>query len=107
VCPPSGRVVDITYPDGDHFRVAFLDVHDAAVLQARFRTVARWAYRLHYPVTMAEITLTVANTDLDFGPHHSGLGGPTTVDCFTSHDQVAIEIPLTPDQVHGLFPTGS
>lgn len=103
-CPSSGRVLDIAYPNGDHFRADFTDVHNAGVLQMRFGTVARWAYRVEFPVTLAEISLAVANTDIELGPDRTGMGGPSTVDCFTSHRPVAIDIPLTSDQVATLFP---
>jgi len=104
VCPRSGRLVDITYPDGDHFRADFTDVHGDRVLQHRYGSVARWAYRLQFPVTLMQVTVAVANTDLSFGPDDSCMGGPTTVDCFTSHGGPAIHIRLTSEQEHGLLP---
>jgi len=103
-CPRSGRLVDISYPGGDRFRADFTEVHSDRVLQHRFGSVARWAYRLRYPVTLVQITVAVANTDLHFGPDDSCMGGPTTVDCFTSHGGPAIHIPITADQERGLFP---
>ena len=106
LCPPSGRLLDITYPDGDRFRVEFTDVAAEAALQARFGKVARWAYRLTFPLTLVELAATVTNTDLDFGPHHCRFGGPPTVDCFTSHGDAAIDVPLTQLQLDGLFPQG-
>jgi hypothetical protein len=104
VSPPSGRLLDLAYPDGDRFRLRLLEVHSAGALQARFGAVARWAYRVEYPVTLAEISLGVANTDLAFGPDTTDMGGPTTRECFTSHGPAAIEIPITADQEAGLFP---
>lgn len=106
-CPPSGRLLDITYPDGDRFRAEFTDVHNGAALQARFGGVARWAYRVVFPATLVELSASVANTDLDFGPNHCTLGGPSTKDCFTSHGQAAIDIPVTPDQLVQLSLTPS
>lgn len=104
VCPSSGHLIDIAYPDGDRFRAEFTDVHNGRALQARFGNVARWAYRLQFPVTLAEVTMTVANTDLSFSPESTCMGGPTTVDCFTSHGRAAVDIPMTYDQLVGLFP---
>ncbi len=105
-CPPSGRLLEITYPDGDRFRAEFTDIAVEGALQARFGNVARWAYRLTYPVTLVELAATVTNTDLDFGPHHCRFGGPSTVDCFTSHGAAAVDVRLTADQLPGLFPGG-
>ena len=105
VCPPSGRVLDISYPDGDRFRIEFTDVHSAAALQMRFGNIARWAYRVTFPCTYVEVAATVANTDLEFGPNHCTFAGPGTKDCFTSHGPPAYEVALTPDQVDLLFPT--
>jgi len=107
VCPASGRLLDIAYPNGDRFRVEFTEVHNAGALQLRFRSVARWAYRVEFPVTLAEIALSVANTDLGFGPDTTSMGDPATptTDCFTSHGLAALEVRMTEDQVRGLFPT--
>jgi hypothetical protein len=105
-CPRSGRLVDVAYPNGDRFRAELTDIHTARALQVRFGNVARWAYRVRFPLTLAELALTVANTDIQFGPHQTAMGGPTTVDCFSSHDTAALEIPMTPDQVAGLYPAG-
>lgn len=107
VCPPSGRLLDLAYPNGDRFRLQLLEVHGAGALQARFGTVARWAYRVEFPVTLAEISLAVDNTDLAFGPDTTGMGGPPTADCFTSSGPPALDIPLTADQEAGLFPGGT
>lgn len=103
-CPSSGHLIDIAYPDGDHFRAELTDVHDGRALQVRYGNVARWAYRVRFPVTLAEITLTVANTDLAFGPDDTCMGGPTTKECFTSHGRGAIDIPMAYDRLVGLFP---
>lgn len=103
-CPASGRLLDISYPDGDRFRAEFSDVHDVRALRARFGGVARWAYRIRFPVTLVELSLRVANTDLGFDPEGTEMGGPSTVDCFTSHGIAAIGINLTKDQLDGLFP---
>lgn len=105
VCPPSGRLLDITYPDGDHFRIEFSDIQSPHALQMRFGNVARWAYRVTFPVTYVEVWATVANTDLEFGPNHCTFDGPGTKDCFTSHGGPAYEVPLSDDQLALLFPT--
>jgi len=107
VCPPSGRLIDIAYPNGDHFRAEFTDVHTARALQVRFGTVARWAYRVQFPVTLATIALTVADTDLEFGPDRTEMGGAPTTDCFTSHGDAAIDVRMTAHQLDGLFPGGA
>lgn len=104
VCPSSGRLLDIAYPNGDRFRAEFRDIHNGRALQVLFGSVARWAYRVEFPVTLAEIALTVANTDLVVGPHHTGMGGPATTDSFTSHGVAALDVRMTADQVKGLFP---
>ncbi len=85
VCPRSGRLIDISYPNGDRFRAELIDVHTARALQVRFGNVARWAYRVRFPATLIEVTMTVANTDLTFTPDETCIGGPTTIECFTSH----------------------
>lgn len=104
VCPPSGRLLDIAYTNGDRFRAAFTDLHTAGVLQARFGKVARWAYRVRFPVTLVELALTVANTDLELSPDHTAMGNSPSVDCFTSHGDAAIDVRMPPNQVEALFP---
>jgi hypothetical protein len=104
-CHASGRLLDIAYPNGDRFRAEFTDIHTAQVLQIRYGSTARWAYRVRFPVTLVSLTLNVANTDLVFSPDHTGMGGGPTTDCFTSHDPIALEIPMTETQLDALFPT--
>lgn len=103
-CPRSGRLIDIAYPNGDRFRAELTEVHNAGALQMRFGTVARWAYRVEFPVTLLQIAMNVAGTDLELGPHHTGMGGPQSEDCFISHQPVAIDIPLDSYQLAALFP---
>ena len=105
VCPPSGRILDISYPDGDRFRIEFTDIQSAAALQMRFGNIARWAHRVTFPCTYVEVSAAVANTDLEFGPNHCTFDGPTTKDSFTSHGDAAYEVRITDEQLAQLFPT--
>lgn len=103
-CPRSGRLIDVAYPNGDRLQAQLSDVPSAAALQMRFGNVARWSYRVQFPVTLVEIALNVAGTDIELGPHHTCMGGPQTEDCFISRQPVGIDIPLTSYQLAALFP---
>lgn len=75
VCPPHGRSLAATYPNGDKIRVEFIPELDTTALSARYADadVARWG--LPTPLTVVEIEMLVADTGIEFGPRATRVGG--------------------------------
>lgn len=98
-CPPSGRLVEAKYPNGDHLKVEFREIQTADDFEERYplpslpRDVVERLERsgfpipdlshrdsiksagIQFPVAAVEVTLKVAGTGLDFGPRASEIAG--------------------------------
>jgi len=78
ICPPSGRLVEVSYGNGDKFRTEFFDVASPDVLAARYSEqsdVASWSGDIGFPLTAVEVWETAAGTSIEFGPNFSKLPG--------------------------------
>jgi len=104
ICPPMGRLVDVTYRNGDRFRAEFLSIADLDALQARYPKAAvdAWASGLTFPITVFEAWETAAGMALEFGPNSFRLGGAVSSESFTSHCAVGVQVG-EPDADMGRF----
>ena len=77
VCPPSGRLVEVSYNNGDKFRAEFFGIESADALDARYRVAntRQWSSNLQFPITAVEIWETAAGTSIEFGPSSSNVRG--------------------------------
>ncbi len=77
ICPPSGRLVEVKYNNGDKFRVEYLNIESADSLDSRYpRSNTRsWSDSLEFPITAVEVWETAAGTPVQLGPDFSRLGG--------------------------------
>jgi hypothetical protein len=108
VCPPSGRLVEVSYNNGDKFRAEFYDVLSPDELATRYpmSNTARWSDHVNFPVTAVELWETAAETSIEFGPRFSRLpGNNIVVDCF-SRGGKAFHIEVSPHELVRLFPPG-
>lgn len=106
ICPPSGRRIEVNYGNGDRFRAEFSDLASADQLAARYpqSPVENFASRICFPVTTVEIWERAAETNIDFGPQHSRIGGFRYQTLFTAYNAVAMHIPATASDLARLFP---
>lgn len=74
-CPPSGRLIRITYPNGDKFSVEFRELEDETALRKRYPNANANVFDIETPITAIEIMYRLAGTSLDFGPDSSQIGG--------------------------------
>jgi hypothetical protein len=73
VCPPSGRLVEVSYHNGDKFRAEFFNIASPGDFESRYPEVkARpWLREIEFPLTVAELWETAAETPIEFGPTFS------------------------------------
>ena len=90
-CPPSGRLLKATYPNGDALRVEFFELTEETARQ-RYPDRPMRPDVVHFPITAVEIHLNVANTALRFGPRETNLGGNTIRNGFMIRCGVGIAI---------------
>jgi hypothetical protein len=81
VCPPNGRSLAATYPNGDTIRVEFISSLDTNALAARYTDagVVRWG--LPSPLTVVEIEMRLAGRGIEFGPRSTQVGGAMMTNC--------------------------
>lgn len=109
VCPPSGRLVEVSYSNGDKFRAEFYDAASPDELAARYPTsrTLDWSDDVNFPVTAVELWETTAGTTIEFGPRFSRMPGNNIFrDCFTCGGNVAFCINISPVDLARLFPRG-
>lgn len=107
ICPPSGKLVEINYPNGDRFRAEFYNADSSAEVDRRHPPAVprRWYGNVHFPVTVVELWETAAGTNIEFGPKFSRLGGVQMTDCFSARNGGAgIRMDVSPAQIEMLFP---
>jgi hypothetical protein len=58
-CPPHGRLISVTYPDGDHLRIEFNEACDRTALAALLPNGTEFE-KLAFPILVASVQLTIA-----------------------------------------------
>jgi hypothetical protein len=109
VCPPMGRVIEVTYRNGDRFKVEFSEAVDAGALQKKYpqSNLGSMGQQLPYPLTVVEVWETAAGTTFEFGPHQSRIGGVILSECFMSNCGAGIHVDVSEEQLRTLFPEAS
>lgn len=75
VSPPSGKLLDIRYQNGDRVRVEFEEVMSEEAGLRRFPTFWPSSHVAEYPATTCDIWYRIAGTTIDIGPSHFKAGG--------------------------------
>jgi hypothetical protein len=106
VCPPSGRLVEVTYANGDRFRAEFFtaDTNDDLLTRYPVAVLDRTHSDIAFPLTIVELWETAAGTSLEFGPHESRIGGfRITGSLMTDMGGAAIHVGVSPAELADLF----
>jgi hypothetical protein len=83
-CPPSGKLIEVKYPNGDKFRAEFYNADSSDGLEKRHPSQwpRGWYSQVQFPVTVVELWETAAGINIEFGPKFSRLGNSLMVDNF-------------------------
>ena len=81
-CPPSGKLIDVRYPNGDRCRIEYREVRSKVELLKRYPPLAMNEGKISCPITTVEITFNVADSELSFGPKKTQIGGIAISDGF-------------------------
>lgn len=73
-CPPSGRLIDARYSNGDRLRVEFLELCSVGDFSQRYGEPPPDEWLSALPITAVELRLNVANTDISFAPNGVNIG---------------------------------
>ena len=74
-CPPSGRLLEVKYPNGDTLKVEFFELDSAAAASTRYPGARSEEWPVSFPLVAVEIRERVADTGIEFGPRETKLGG--------------------------------
>jgi hypothetical protein len=91
-CPPSGRLLNVRYPNGDAVRVEFYEVNDSEDMTKRFPGARAEQWGLKWPLTAVEVQYDIGGTGLRFGPRETTLPGVRMVNNFSSRCGCGIQL---------------
>jgi hypothetical protein len=90
-CPPSGRRIRASYANGDEVSVEFFELSSIEEAQKRYPSFSIGSLTfLPFPITAVELQMTVGGTEVNFGPHHTQVGGVHMTGCLMSHCRVGL-----------------
>jgi hypothetical protein len=107
VCPPSGRLVEVSYGNGDKFRAEFFSIESPDGLDSRYpqANTRSWSSQLQFPITAVELWETAEGTPIEFGPRSSRLGGITFEWGYNRGNAgAAIHLEMSREELAMLFP---
>ena len=88
--PPGGKSLEVNYRNGDHLKVEFVEIIDAAALEKYFPKAGGSGLQL--PVTAVEIVMAVP--DLGLSMHAGGIGTNEIIGSVAAHNYVGVAIGL-------------
>lgn len=85
-CPPSGRLVDARYANGDAIRIEYFEIDSIEAIQQRYPEAHAVHWQIELPITCVEVHFKVAGTLIEFGPTYTRLPGNNIIRWgFVSH----------------------
>jgi hypothetical protein len=94
VCPPSGKLLHVTYDNGDMARIEFRELRSAEEVKTRYPESRPEIWEVKFPITSVEIQAEVGETNIQFGPRDTTIGGILMTNFFFSRNggaAIAIE----------------
>ncbi len=91
-CPPSGKLLRVSYSNGDMVRVEFRELTSLEEAAERYPDAYPDGWGIDFPITAVEVHLSVGGTDISFGPRETSLGGLIVRNCFMSRCGAGISI---------------
>jgi hypothetical protein len=91
-CPPSGKLLRVSYSNGDMVRVEFRELTSVEEAAERYPDAYPDGWGIDFPITAVEVHLSVGGTDISFGPRETSLGGLIVRNCFMSRCGAGISI---------------
>lgn len=90
-CPPSAKRLEIRYGNGDRLKIEFFELLSIEAAHSKYSNEIIGFNSVEFPVTVVEISIDVANTDLHVLPSKAILGSNMT-GCFAGDCRVGLAI---------------
>jgi hypothetical protein len=84
-CPPSGKLLKVSYDNGDFLRIEFFEADSIEFLQRRYPDARPSDWDLPFPITLVEVHNRVGGTTVEFGPKGTKLGGIAVTGMFAEN----------------------
>jgi hypothetical protein len=75
ISPPHGRLLQVTYPNGDMLKTEFFEPESVAAANERYPEATPENWDVPCPITAVEIHKKVGGAKLEFGPRETTLPG--------------------------------
>lgn len=89
--PPSGRRIHAIYSNGDRLTIAFWDAQSPDTFRERY-TNAAIPESVRFPVTVAEVAMTIGGSNIRFGSDKTKVGGIALTDNWFIGNRVGLTI---------------
>jgi hypothetical protein len=92
-CPPSGRLLDVRYDNGDRVRIEFLELNSIVDINRRYPESFPEQWGIDLPITDVEVQNDIGGTYLRFGPQETTLPGQNIIrNCLIRGGRVGIAL---------------
>ncbi|MBR7635082.1 hypothetical protein [Janthinobacterium lividum] len=81
-CPPMGRELEVTYKNGDHLHLRFLEFNNSEEISKKYSRDFSF-FEINYPITTLEINLKISGTGIELTPDIATFGGIAMKGCFS------------------------
>ena len=93
ICPPSGKLLDVKYPNGDMLKIEFKELESETEAKKRYPNAAIEQWKISFPLTAVEVHNKIAGTEICFGPRETTLPGANIVrNSFMTNCHVGLRI---------------
>jgi hypothetical protein len=84
ICPPSGKLIEIKYSNGDYLKVEFLELASLDKAKGDLAKVSPSAMsQIEFPAVIAQLSFAVGGTPYVFGPNAATVGhGHRAIGCY-------------------------
>ncbi|VUD63099.1 hypothetical protein TDB9533_03174 [Thalassocella blandensis] len=72
---PSAKYLKVKYPNGDVATVEFINLDSLDAANKRYAETPVDDWGIEYPITVVEVTMIAANSNIRFGPKETTIGG--------------------------------
>jgi len=92
ICPPSGKLIEAKYSNGDYLKVVFSDVNTEKDFMNKCPNARIKEYNVKLPITAVEITNKIVGGNIQFEPDKMILPNQTILTGFIANSAVGIQI---------------
>lgn len=98
-CPPSGRLIDARYANGDRLRLEFSDISNADDFEKRYHVMPPSIWSSAFPLTVIDFIIYVEGGDISINSKSTIIGNSHSRGNFMSNAPGALKIKPDPARI--------